>query len=63
MKHLPVSAPSFALCLGLGLMLSGASWWLAAAGFLLGAPFFVAVCYVVCTAILPCDLAARRQHR
>lgn len=63
MRHLPVSAPSFALCLGLVLMLSGASWWLTAAGLLLGAPLFAAVCYIVCTAILPCDPAARRERR
>lgn len=63
MRHLPVSAPSFGLCLGLVLMLSGASWWTAAAGLLLGAPLFVAGCYVVCTFILPCDPAVRRQRR
>ena len=63
MRHLPVSAPSFGLCLGLILMLSGAPWWLTVSGLLLGAPFFVAVCYVVCTVIQPCDQAARHPRR
>ncbi|OED47361.1 hypothetical protein [Leisingera sp. S232] len=63
MRHLPVSAPSFAVASGVVLMLFGAPWWLAAAALLLGAPFFVAVCYVICTAVLPCDPALRKQRR
>lgn len=55
MKHLPVSAPSFAVLLGGLLMLFNAPWWLILAAFLLGAPLFVAVFYVIDTHMRSCE--------
>lgn len=46
MRHLPVSAPSFAVFLSCILMVFGAPWWLVLCAVVLGAPVFVALFYV-----------------
>lgn len=54
MKHLFISAPSFATLVAALLLFGGAAWWIAVLAFFLTAPVMIGVAVLLCNTILPC---------